>query len=104
MVKYQDIIEAKELLDLPERASMDDIKAQYRKLVGYWHPDRGNDDEAACNEMTSRLNAAYRTILLYCDQYRYSFAREEIEHYLSEEDWWTERFGNDPLWGKAGKP
>ncbi len=28
---------------------------------------------------------------------------EELQQYLSAEEWWAERFGHDPLWGRAKK-
>ena len=104
MIKYNDIIEAKELLNLPESASMAEIKSNYRKLIMQWHPDKCNGNNEKCNEMTQQLNAAYKTVSLYCNKYKYSFAKEEVERYLSAEDWWSERFGNDPLWGNSNKP
>lgn len=104
MIKYQDIIEAKELLNLPERASMKEIKSTYRKLISQWHPDKCNEDKDECNEMTRKILAAYKIIIAYCSQYKYSFAEKEIKKYLSVEDWWFEKFGNDPIWGNINKP
>jgi len=103
VIKYQDIIEAKELLNLPERVSMEEIKSNYRQLIMQWHPDKCNDNDDKCNEMTKKLTAAYKIVILYCNQYKYSFAKEEIKRYLSAEYWWFERFGNDPLWGNMKK-
>ncbi len=103
MSKYQDIIEAKELLNLPERASMEEIKSNYRHLIKQWHPDKRNANDKKCNEMTIKLNAAYKTIMVYCDEYKYSFAEEEVKRYLSVEEWWFSRFGDDPLWGNTSK-
>ena len=42
---------------------------------------------------------AYKTIIQYCEQYRFSFSREEVEKYVSPEEDWLKRFGNDPIWG-----
>ena len=103
LLKYTDILEAKDVLGLPEHASMDDIKARYRTLITRWHPDTCQEDRAQCEEMTKKLNAAYTIIRMYCEQYRYSFARADIENYMSPEEWWRDKFGNDPLWGK-GRP
>ncbi|WP_321492126.1 J domain-containing protein [uncultured Desulfobacter sp.] len=104
MIKYNEIVEARGILNLPERASMEEIKSSYRKLIMQWHPDKHPDDNEKCNEMTKKLTTAYKTILHYCNQYKYSFTKEEVERYLSAEDWWFERFGNDPLWGNTKKP
>lgn len=92
-VKYQDILAAKELLDLPERASMGKIKSNYRKLLSKWHPDRCKESYEKCSEMTKKIIAAYKIIIDYCDQYQYSFSKEEVKRYLSNEEWWIERFG-----------
>ncbi len=99
-MKYKDILEARELLGLPERASMDEIKSSYRRLVSLWHPDRCREDKERCDEMTRKIIAAYEIIAAYCENYRYSFTEEEVRRYLSAEEWWFEKFGNDPLWGK----
>jgi DnaJ-class molecular chaperone len=105
MMKYQDIVDAKDLLNLPERASMEEIKSSYRKLLSQWHPDRcSEEDSGKCNEMTKKIIEAYKTVIIYCNQYKYSFSKEEIKKYLSDEDWWFERFGDDPVWGNSSKP
>ena len=102
-IKYKDIIEAKDLLNLPERASMEEIKSHYRELISQWHPDKSNESDETCNEMTRKIIAAYDTIIAYCNQYRYCFSPEEIKKYLSDEEWWFERFGNDSIWGNRYK-
>ncbi len=102
-IKYKDIIEAKELLKLPDRASKEEIKLKYRELIAQWHPDKCKENNEECNEMAIKIIAAYKTITIYCNQYKYSFEKKEIKNYLSGEDWWFERFGNDPLWGNNNK-
>jgi DnaJ-class molecular chaperone len=99
-MKYKDILEARELLELPERASMDEIKSNYRRLVSLWHPDRYRENKEKSEEMTRKIIAAYEIITAYCENYKYSFAQEEVKRYLSVEEWWFDKFGNDPLWGK----
>ena len=74
-----------------------------RRLIRKWHPDRCREDAELCREMTERLIAAYETLVSYCRDYRFSFAEEEVAKYLSGEDWWLRRFGDDPLWGNAKK-
>ncbi|WP_024335732.1 J domain-containing protein [Desulfotignum balticum] len=100
---YNDIIAAKMILNLPERATMVEIKSSYRKLLKRWHPDKNPADPDRCHEMTRRITIAYKTILAYCDQYAYSFEKQEVEKYLSAEEWWMDRFGNDPLWGNRNQ-
>ncbi len=53
--------------------------------------------------MTKNIITAYKIIVEYCNNYKYSFDKEEIQKYLSDEDWWFKRFGNDPLWGNINK-
>jgi len=103
MNKYQDITEARKLLELPQRATMKEIKSNYRMLLAKWHPDRCSENKEQCNEMTKKIIAAYKTILAYCNQYKYSFSKDEVKNNLPPEEWWFERFGNDPLWGRNSK-
>jgi DnaJ-class molecular chaperone len=100
MNKYQEITEARKLLELPERATMEEIKVKYRNLTMKWHPDRCKETKEKCTEMTAKIVAAYRIIIEYCNHYKFSFSKEEVRNHLSEEEWWFERFGKDPLWGK----
>lgn len=100
MDTYQKITAAREILDLPEQATMAEIKGNYRKLIRQWHPDRCQKDQEHCKEMSAKIIAAYRTIVNFCDQYRFSFRQEEVHKYLTDKEWWSDRFGNDPLWGK----
>ena len=100
MDTYRKINEARMLLDLPERATMEEIKSSYRDLIQKWHPDKCRESKEKCTEMTTRIIAAYRTIHEYCKHYRFSFAKKEVKNYLSDEEWWLDRFGSTPLWGE----
>ena len=97
MNKYQQITEARKLLELPERATMEDIKRNYRNLINAWHPDRCPEGKETCTEMTAKIISAYRTIIDYCNSYQFSFSEEEVRYHLSDEEWWFERFGDAPL-------
>ena len=98
MNKFQKIKEARKILELPEQATMKDIKSNYKTLLTKWHPDTWNDDKKKCHEMTQKINKAYEIIFNYCTHYKYSFSKDEIKNHLSGEEWWEERFGRDPLW------
>ncbi|MGA9177711.1 MAG: J domain-containing protein [Desulfobacterales bacterium] len=100
---FEEIDAARMLLDLPERATMEDIKSQYRELIQKWHPDRCKVDKETCKEMTVRIIAAYRLINNYCKNYEFSFSKKEVSNYLSAEEWWFERFGRGPLWSSEEK-
>ena len=99
MDKYQVIREARTILELPESATMEQIKANYRSLIRKWHPDSCSEKHEICEEMSRKTTNAYRIILDYCANYLYSFTQEEVDKYLSEEEWWYKRYGNDPIWG-----
>lgn len=99
----KDILEAKKTLDLPDRVTMAEIKSRYRERLKRWHPDKNRDNPEGCHEKTRQITIAYQTILRYCEQYAYSFEPQEVEKYLSAEEWWKDRFGHDPLWGKPDR-
>ena len=98
-MKFDAINQARLILGLPENATMDLIKENYRRLIKRWHPDRCKDKPEKCEEMSRRITDAYRLILEYCANYQFSFEREEVEKSLSENEWWLQRFGSDPVWG-----
>ena len=103
MKRYQDITAAREVLELPETATMTSIKSSYRRLLAKWHPDKRGENEKVCNEMTRKIISAYKMIMDYCQHYQYSFSEEAVRRHLSPEDRWFEQFGNDPLWGNGMK-
>jgi DnaJ-class molecular chaperone len=101
MSKYEKITEARMILELPETATMEEIKANYRRLLAKWHPDKNKNSQEECNEMTHKIVSAYQTIVTYCQNYQYSFSEETVKRHHSPEEWWFERFGDDPLWGSG---
>ena len=53
-------------LELEPRASADDVRKAYRRLMRKYHPDRHQGDperHRAATELTSELSRAYRAIL-----------------------------------------
>ena len=103
MKKYEQINAARIMLELPERATMEEIKSSYRTLIQQWHPDKCKKNREKCREMTTNIIAAYRILNDYCKNYKFSFSKEEVSKYLSAEEWWFERFGKIPLWGDEEK-
>jgi DnaJ-class molecular chaperone len=97
MKTYQKISEARKVLGIPEQATLSEIKAKYRKLIKKWHPDINRENKDQCDEMTKKIVKSYAIILSYCKQYKISFSQEEVKKYLTEEEWWNDRFGNDPI-------
>ena len=101
--KYEQISAARKTLDLSEYATMKEIKAGFKAKISKWHPDVCRGEKEVCEKMTKKINDAYRCIMGYCAQYQYSFSEETVKRHQSPEQWWSERFGDDPLWGKSVK-
>jgi len=79
---YADLQEALRVLGLGERATIRDIKARHRELVKHHHPDVGDTTEP---DAIRQINAAYRVILDYIAEYRFSFAEDEFYEQNPEE-------------------
>lgn len=99
MGKYEEITKARQVLGLYESATLKDIKNNYKELLKEWHPDLCKENEEICNEKTIEIINAFKTIMEYCDNYKFSFSKEEIEKYISAEEFWGKKFGSDPIWG-----
>jgi len=67
------ISHALEVLSLPALVTKEDIRRQYRYLAKKNHPDVGGD--AAKME---EINAAYRLLMKYIEDFRYTFDEDEI--------------------------
>jgi hypothetical protein len=99
MGKYEEITKARKILELEEVATLKEIKDKYRELLKEWHPDLSKENEDVRREKTIEIIKAYRAIMSYCEGYKFSFSKEEVEKYVSPEEDWLKRFGNDPIWG-----
>jgi len=69
-----EIMNALEVLQLPHLITKDDIKKQYRYLSKKEHPDLGGSDKKQ-----EELNRAYKILIDYIDDFRYSFSDDEIQ-------------------------
>jgi DnaJ-class molecular chaperone len=100
MTRYNagEVRTAAAVLELGERASMNEIRERYAALLKRWHPDTGSGDPALRHEMTIRIVEAYRVLHDYCTTYEFSFAEEDIRRQKSADEIWQERFGDDPIW------
>jgi len=96
--KYERITKARKLLELPERATMEEIKTNYRNLIRKWHPDRCKESKEKATKMAAMIVAAHGLIMDYCNHYNFSFSEEEVKYHVTGDDWWFERFGDDPVW------
>ena len=101
--KYEEITKKREILDLPKSATMEEIKSHYKTLLKKWHPDVSREKKEVCEKMIRKITDAYDYIMMYCSDYKFSFSKEEVEKYISPEEWWAKRFGNDGIWS-SGSP
>ncbi len=68
-----EIDNALNILALPKLISKEDIKKQYRYLAKKNHPDTGGDAEKM-----EQLNYAYKLLMNYIEEFRYTFDEEEV--------------------------
>ena len=72
---------------------MEEIKTAYRRMCKRWHPDTLSKMHGSSPKI-KEINAAYRLLLDYCENYRLSFAPEQVESF-DPENWWYKRFGEN---------
>lgn len=98
--KWQRIVAAKTILGLGDQASMREIKAAYRKRSKEAHPDMAIPESSGVS--MQEINAAYAVLLEYCLNRPIPLLPSEAtgDEPLDPEDWWLDRFGEDPLWGR----
>jgi len=96
--KWKELEWAKTLLGLGERATMQEIKKAYRNKSKQHHPDLCKQAGRHVHSMQD-INRAYGLLLDYCKTFSYPLVANPEEE-LDDEDWWMDRFGQDPLWGK----
>lgn len=91
-ITQQMLDEARCILKLPEKATLDQIKLAYRAMALRYHPDKCPSEE--CERMMRKINDAYELLMSFCQNYLYVF---RVENTLHEEDWedWLERFYPD---------
>jgi DnaJ-class molecular chaperone len=77
-MNYEDIDKARKILNLDEASTMKEIKASYRRLANIYHPDKNNLAAKNNDEMIKKLNQAYKILLDYCADYRYSFKEDAV--------------------------
>lgn len=94
---YAELEESLRIFGLEQRSSLRAIKTRHRQLVKRHHPDTGN---ATDKETIQQINAAYRILLDYVSDYRFSFDEEEFYEQNPDERL-RQQFMETPLWGKG---
>jgi len=72
-LETNEIKEALNILELPAYITKDEIKKQYKLLAKKYHPDVYKDQE-----QMAKINNAYKIIMQYIDNFKYSFDDQEI--------------------------
>jgi DnaJ-class molecular chaperone len=79
MVNFTEIDEARKVLGLSEAATLKEIKRSYRRLAHRYHPDKHSSAASEeTKETMKRLNWAYKLLMDYCSNYKYSFSEEDV--------------------------
>ncbi len=99
--EWQAVEQARDILKLGDRATLGEIKRAFHRLSKEHHPDlvAGDTDK---EEYMYQITSAYELLIGYCNEYRFPLAPDEKNLYDAD-DWWMDRFGQDPLWGKSRK-
>lgn len=82
----KEINRALEILELPKFITQNDIKKQYRFLAKKYHPDLGGDVQKM-----EEINHAYRLLMKYIEEFRYTFDDDEINRQYPGADY-AQRF------------
>lgn len=69
----EEIEKALDILELPKLITKDDIKKQYHFLAKKHHPDLGGSIESM-----EQINTAYKFLMKYIEEFRYTFDEEEV--------------------------
>ncbi len=94
MYSFEQLMKAKTLLGLHDKATLSEIKLRYKNLMKQWHPDKHKDNVDEATQMSARINAAYETVMEYISSYEYRFDEEFIKNTtISPQEWWEQRFG-----------
>ncbi len=96
-MNFTEINEARRLLGLGEAATQKEIRSAYRRLAHHYHPDKHDSADEENNEMMKKLNRAYKMLMDYCTDYKYSLKEEDVARtYPYEEEMrkWRENWFN----------
>lgn len=89
------IDKARKILGLGEETNREEIKEKYRELMKKYHPDKTSNNKDYL-EKAQNINRAYKVITSYCDEYKFSFSRQEVER-MNPDLKLNRQFGDDWL-------
>lgn len=93
--KWIEIEKSRKILGLPPEVTIKEIRDAYRDKSRLLHPDINPENRV--DEMT-KLNNAYRVLMRYVENYTIKLTPNEDG--MTDEEWWHEHFGQDPIWNK----
>jgi DnaJ-class molecular chaperone len=93
---YKDLTAALDIFDLGERATLKEIKGRHRELVKRHHPDSGSSD----GDSIRKVNAAYRVLIDYVSDYRFSFTEQDF-YQQNPDERLRHQFFDEEEWGKG---
>ncbi len=86
MTNFKDIAEARKLLRLGEKATLNEIKSAYKRLAHLHHPDKHGNASAENHLAMNKLNQAYKLLMDYCADYTIDFSEKDTGQAYSYED------------------
>jgi len=94
MDKFLLVDKARKILGLDEEVTAQEVRDSYLAKIKEYHPDRCKDKTVA-EKMSKELNWAYGIIRNYCQNYRFSFKKDnvrrtDLDYQIQkqwEEDW-----------------
>jgi len=92
--RWKEIEEARRLFSLPPEVTRREIREAYREKCREMHPDSNPESDRATD--MARINRAYRILMDLADNYTIRLVRTEDG--MTDEEWWMDHFGHDPLW------
>jgi len=91
---FDELIKAKTLLGLHEKATLSEVKFRYKNLMQQWHPDKHPENNKQATQMSAHINNAYKIVLEYIKTYEFPFDEEHLrDATLTPEEWWHRKFG-----------
>ncbi len=95
MLNFEEIDKARRLLELLKEATLKEIKDAYRSKAKEYHPDKQSSKNKEYNKKMIELNKAYKILLDYVREYKFSFSEEEVKRNDPHRD--MRRFSGDWL-------
>ncbi len=94
--EFKEIDHARKVLGLDESATLKEVREVYRELSKKYHPDRTGKRDSG--ERMKEINLAYKLIKDYCESYRFSFKKKEVEDFYSK---YVKSFQEDWMWSSV---